>query len=126
MGGLKSLNQPVRKLGGTAGLSETLGPVQRSVKTITNTDSPYTVESGDHTILCDCTGGAIQVDLPTAIGNTRELRLKKIDISANAVTIDAFGTETIERALTNTDLDVQGEAFTIQADESDYLIMGSF
>lgn len=126
MSGLENLNQPVRVLGGTGATSETIGPVLRSVKTITNADSPYTVESGDHTILCDCTGGAIQVDLPTAIGNTRELRLKKIDVSANAVTIDAFSAETIERALTNTDLDVQGEAFTIQADESDYLIMGSF
>ena len=125
-GGLKNISRPPRKLGGTGAVSETLGPVLRSSKTITNADSPYTVESGDYCLLCDCTGGAIQVDLPTAIGNTRELQIKKIDVSANAVTIDAFGTETIERALTNNDLDVQGEAFTIRADSANYLIMGSF
>ena len=122
----KNLQQPIRKLGGTGALSETVGPVQRSSKTITNADSPYTVGSGDYCILCDCTGGAIQVDLPTAIGNTRELQIKKIDASVNAVTIDAFGTETIEGTLTNNDLDVQGEAYTIRADEANYLIFGGF
>lgn len=126
MSGLKNISRPPRKLGGTAGASETLGPVLRSTKTITNADSPYTVETGDYCLLCDCTGGAIQVDLPTAIGNTRELQLKKVDVSANAVTIDAFGTETIDGALTNNDLDVQWEAYTIRADESNYLIFGGF
>ncbi len=125
-GGLKNISRPPRKLGGTGALSETLGPIQRSTKTLTSGDSPYTIGTGDYALLCDCTGGAIQVDLPTAIGNTRELQLKKIDASANAVTIDAFDTETIERALTNTDLDVQGEAFTIRADGANYLIWGSY
>jgi len=122
--GLKNISRPPRKLGGTGALSETLGPIQRSTKTLTSGDSPYTVETGDYCLLCDCTGGAIQIDLPTAIGNTRELQIKKIDASANAVTIDAFGTETIELALTNNDLVLQGQAYTIRADSADYLIFG--
>ena len=124
--GLKNISRPPRKLGGTGAVSETLGPVVRSTKTLTSGDNPYTVELGDYCLLCDCTGGAIQIDLPTAIGNTRELQVKKIDASANAVTIDAFGTETIERALTNDDLDVQGETYTIRADSANYLIVGAF
>lgn len=126
MSGFKNITRPPRKLGGTAGASETLGPVLRSEKTLTSGDSPYTVLTSDYALLCDCTGGAIQIDLPTAIGNTRELQVKKIDVSANAVTIDAFGTETIEGALTNADLDVQGEAFTIRADGANYNIWGAF
>lgn len=125
-GGFKNISRPPRKLGGTGAISETLGPVQRSTKTLTSGDSPYTVETGDYCLLCDCSGGAIQIDLPTAIGNTRELQVKKIDASANAVTIDAFGTETIERALTNNDLGVQGETYTIRADSANYLIVGSY
>ena len=126
MPGLKSLNQPVRKLGGTGGVSETVGPVLRSSKTITNADSPYTVESGDYWLKCDCTGGAITVDLPTAVGNTRELLIQKVDVSANAVTIEGFNAETINGDLNNSDLDVQYEAFKLNADSSNYIITGSF
>ena len=121
---MEVLNQPAIQLGGTGSTSETLGPVLRSTKTLTFADSPYTVEAGDYCLLCDCTGGVIQVDLPTAIGNTRELQLKKIDASANAILIDAFGTETIELTLTNNDLVVQGQAYTIRADSANYLIFG--
>ena len=127
MDGLKNLLRPRRRLGGTSGSGTGgTGPLQRTEKTLTFADSPYTVVTGDYALLCDCTGGVIVVDLPTAIGNTRELQLMKIDASANAVDIDAFGTETINGALTNTDLDVQGEAYTIRADKANYRIWGSF
>jgi hypothetical protein len=127
MSGLKNLNQAPRKLGG-AGVSGGggTGPLQRTEKTLTFADSPYTVETGDYAFLVDCTGGVVQIDLPTAIGNTRELQIMKIDASVNAVNIDAFGTETINGALTNTDLDVQGEAYTIRADGANYRIWGSY
>lgn len=125
--GLKKLNQTPRKLGGSGeGGTGGTGPLQRTTKTLTFADSPYTVVTGDYAFLCDCTGGVIVVNLPTAIGNTRELQLKKIDASVNAVNIDAFGTETIEGALTNTDLDVQGEAYTIRADGANYRIWGAY
>lgn len=126
MDGLKNLPRPRRKLGGTgvSGGGGT-GPLQRTEKTLTFADSPYTVLTSDYALLCDCTGGVIVVDLPTAIGNTRELQLMKVDASANAVDIDAFGTETINGALTNTDLNVQYETYTIRADSANYRIWGS-
>jgi hypothetical protein len=124
---MENISKPIRVLGGTdiSGGGGT-GPLQRTEKTLTFADSPYTVLTSDYAFLCDCTGGVIVVNLPTAIGNTRELQLKKIDVSANAVNIDAFGTETIDGALTNTDLDVQGEAYTIRADGANYRIWGAF
>ena len=127
MRGLKNLFRPRRKLGGTgSGSGGGSGPLQRTEKTLTFADSPYTVLTSDYALLCDCTGGVIVVDLPTAIGNTRELQFMKIDASVNAVDIDAFGTETINGALTNTDLDVEGEAFTIRADKANYRIWGAY
>ena len=127
MRGLKNLFIPRRRLGGTSGSGTGgTGPLQRTEKTLTFADSPYTVVTGDYALLCDCTGGVIVVDLPTAIGNTRELQLMKIDASANAVDIDAFGAETINGALNNTGLDVEGEAFTIRADKTNYRIWGSY
>ena len=127
MDGLKNLSKPVRKLGGTGVTGGGgIGPLQRTEKTLTFADSPYTVLTSDYALLCDCTGGVIVVNLPTAIGNTRELQLMKIDASANAVDIDAFGTETINGALTNTGLDVEREAFTIRADGANYRIWGSY
>ena len=127
MSGLEDISSPPLVLGGT-GVSGTggTGPLQRTEKTLTFADSPYTVLTSDYALLCDCTGGVIQIDLPTAIGNTRELQLMKIDASANAINIDAFGTETINGALTNTDLDVQNETFTIRADKANYRIWGAF
>ena len=127
MGGLKNLLRPIRKLGGTGnGGGGGIGPLQRTEKTLTFADSPYTVLTSDYALLCDCTSGVIVVNLPTAMGNTRELQLMKIDASANAVDIDPFGTETINGALNNTGLDVQGEAFTIRADKANYRIWGSY
>jgi len=124
--GLVKRQPTTRLLGGTQSASETLGPVLRSTFIVTAAMSPYTVQSGDYALFCDCTAGAITVNLPTAVGNTREIRIKKVDASANAVTIDPFGAQTIDGAATNTDLDVQYEAYTIQADGSNYLIVGGY
>ena len=123
---LKNVTRPPRKLGPGGEGGTGLGPQQRSTKTLVFADSPYTVLTSDYALLCDCTAGVIVVNLPTAIGNTRELQLMKIDAGVNAVNIDAFGTETINGALTNTDLDVEGEAYTIRADTANYRIWGSY
>lgn len=51
-------------------------------------------------ILCDCTANAITINLPTAVSNTATYHIKKTDSSANAVTIDANSTETIDGGTT--------------------------
>ena len=47
--------------------------------------------------LCDATGGAFPIYLPAAADSLgRVLTFKKVDASANAVTIDAYGADTID------------------------------
>mgnify|MGYP006919319024 CR=1 FL=1 len=72
------------------------GGLVYATKTIDNTDSPYTVLAGDVVILCDCTAGAITVNMPALTSLGRVITVKKIDVSANFVTIDGDGAETID------------------------------
>lgn len=74
------------------------------IDTVISKSTTYSVVLADFskTILCDATGGAFDVDLPAAAtaGDGFWLIIKKIDASANAVTIDGDTTETIDGALT--------------------------
>ena len=70
------------------------------VKTKAVADSPYTVLSEDGYIRANAVGGAMTINLPTAYGNGRMITIKKIDASANTVTIDGSGAETIDGAAT--------------------------
>lgn len=68
--------------------------------TIVAKTAAYTIADGDNTITCDATTAAFTVTLPA--GSTSnvgvEHHIKKIDASANAVTVAASGTDTIEGA----------------------------
>jgi len=69
------------------------------VKTVT---AAYTA-AYDAVIRCDASAGAFTVSLPTASGiKGKAYLIKKVDSSANAVTIDPYGTETIDGAATIT------------------------
>lgn len=85
-------------------------------KKFTNADSPVAVDANHDVYLCDCASGAITVNLPLAADSKkRRLDIKKIDSSANVVTIDGSGAETIDGALT-IELDVQYESVTLITD----------
>lgn len=58
----------------------------------------------DHVVLVDATAGAVTLTLPPAasLGPGFRYQLHKIDASANAVTVDANATETIDGATTKT------------------------
>lgn len=60
----------------------------------------YTATANDFTILCDATSAAFTVTLPAATGSGRIYNIKKIDASANDVTIDGNAAETIDGAAT--------------------------
>jgi hypothetical protein len=62
-------------------------------------DSPYAVLATDHVILYDPVGGSSVVNLPVAVTG-RRLVIKHNSASANTVTVDGNGTETIDGALT--------------------------
>jgi len=99
------------------------GGLFASTDEITNGDSPYAVATGDYTILCDCSGGAIEVDFPAAADNTgRILTIKKIDSSVNAVTVDGNAAETIDGATTLV-FSNQWDAYKLQCDGTAWYII---
>ena len=75
------------------------------------------------TILGDATSSGITISLPTAASSTGRLyAIKKIDSSANTVTIDANSSETIDGAVTKT-LSAQWETVTLQCDGSAWFVV---
>lgn len=61
---------------------------------ITNSDSPYTVETGinaPHNIFCDTDGGAITVNLPAIVNE--QYKIMNTGTSANNVTLTPNGTD---------------------------------
>jgi hypothetical protein len=83
---------------------------------ITTKTANYTATASDHTILVDATAGAITITLPAASGATRRIYvIKKIDSSANAVTVDPNASETLDGATTR-DLSSQYDSYTMQSD----------
>lgn len=61
--------------------------------------SAYTATSFDEDILVDASAGAVTITLPTAVGRTDPITVKKVDSSANAVTIDANASQLIDGQL---------------------------
>jgi len=66
--------------------------------------SPYAVLpiTGIIEYLVDCTGGNVIMTFPTAVGNTAEYGIKKIDATANTITLTPAGAETIDGQATQT------------------------
>ena len=92
------------------------GPLSLNVKTLTSTDSPYTVTDADQLIKCDTTSGSITINLPAVASyDARQLTIKKTSLDNNIITLDPNSTETIDGALTKV---IQGQyaGLTIRAD----------
>jgi hypothetical protein len=60
----------------------------------------FTPTDTEEVLLCDPTSGAITVNLPTAVSGRQRYFIRKVNASANAVTIDPNGTQTIDGAAT--------------------------
>lgn len=65
-------------------------------KRITAAMSPYTVLTTDTVLLCDTSGGAITLQLPTIASVGDRIIFAKLDIGTNAVTILPNGAQTID------------------------------
>lgn len=86
--------------------------IQRK-REVSSKSAAYTITVGDDVVLVDATTGAITVTLPKAgpyVGIS--FTVKKIDASANAVTVDGDGAETIDGAA-NTPLAAQWDRVTV-------------
>ena len=76
---------------------------QYTKKTLTSTDSPYTVSSEDNLLLINAVSGNINILLNTVSGyQGMYLIIKRIDASGNTCTITADGSDLIDGAGTKT------------------------
>lgn len=102
-----------------------LSGISKTVVSITNADSPYTVLATDDVIICDATDGNTTINLPaisTFLSNSsKAYRVKKIDVSANTCIIDGNGAETIDDGATAT-ITSQYEAFDLEEDDSEWWV----
>ena len=74
--------------------------VTSQIKLVTVTAS-YTIVADVFYVRADGTGGVLTVTLPAALTSSgRQIAVKKIDASANAITIAAAGSDTIDGAAT--------------------------
>ena len=97
-----------------------IGP-PNAVRTITTT---ATLALRDTAVYADATAGAVMVNLPSANLATvgKVYTIKKIDASANAVTVDAAGGDLIDGAGTYP-LGAQWDAITVQSDGTNWYIL---
>ena len=86
----------------------------------TFTAASDTLDDKNHTCLCDCTSNAITINLPAGVSGTQYV-IKKIDSTANAVTIDANGSELIDGAATLA-VSTQYDSITITSDGSNWFL----
>jgi len=85
--------------------------------------SAYTILSTDKVVLTDGTSAAFTVTLPPAAGvQGQTYIIKKVDSSANAITVDANGSETIDGAATK-DLTTQYDFVSLISDGANWLII---
>jgi len=85
--------------------------------------SPYSPAADDDVLIVDATGGVTVIALPTAASSDgRLLQVKKVDASANAVSIDGNGGELVDGALTF-DLLVQYESATVVCDGTQWWVV---
>jgi hypothetical protein len=78
--------------------------------------------SGLAVALVNAAGGAIVATLPTAVGNTAIITIKKTDASANAVTVDGAAAETIDGGTTAV-LTRENESISLVSDNVNWRII---
>jgi hypothetical protein len=87
-------------------------------------NSNYTLTTKDQVILANATSGAFAITLPTAVGNGgQQFTVKKIDASANAVTVNTSASQTID-GNTNNVLSTQNASVTAVSDGANWKITG--
>jgi len=98
------------------------GSFSSPIKTVT---AAYTLTSSDSTVLANASSAAFTVTLPDATTcSGREYVIKKIDSSANAVTVGVTGTQTIDGASSRS-LASQYKYITVQSDGSNWYIIAN-
>lgn len=90
---------------------------------VTSINATYTVTTNDNYLFANSSGGAFSINLPTAVNNYGQyVTIKKIDSSANDVTIDPYLSETIDDQPTKI-INTQYSVTTIVADGNNWWIV---
>lgn len=76
-----------------------INSLNQSVATVTGTHNETSVY-GTRILLANAAGGAVTINLPSAVNNLARYLVKKIDSSTNTVTIDPASSETIDGSAT--------------------------
>lgn len=91
--------------------------------TVTDPDGAEFPITTSGIFLVDSTGGALTIDLPAASQMTgKTLTFKKIDVPANAITLDGNSSETIDGSLTQI-ITQQYVSITIVSDGTEWFIL---
>lgn len=77
---------------------------------------------GNALILCDATAANITVNLPSAAGNKAKIYVKKMDATANTVTIEGLSAETIDGAA-NKVITVQYASYSLMSNNANWVIV---
>ena len=89
----------------------------------TFTAASDTLNAKNNVALCDCTSNNITINLPAAsTASGLQYHIKKIDASANTLTIDGNGSETIDGSLTKV-ISTQYNSITVVSDGSNWFII---
>ena len=121
--GSNGLAGPTGSPGPTGATGVTGATGTSGVYTLVSASTTYNITStsGSFILLCDTTGGAFQVNLPTAVGNTSTLTIKKVAGSAG-VTVDGFSAETIDGGTTAI-INKVYESISLVSDNSNWWII---
>ncbi len=82
----------------------------------------YGATTSDNVILVNASGGAVTITLPTATGNKRQYTVKKIDSSANAVTLATTASQTID-GVASAVIEIQYASISVVSDGSNWFII---
>lgn len=101
------------------GIESVDGQAISPVRTVT---ASTTARPIDRVIKADATSGAVTVGLPSAAPNPVTYTIIKADGSANPVTVDPFGAQTVNGA-TSRDLTSQWETVTLRSDGTNWILV---
>ena len=99
--------------------------INGSVANLVTKTTAYTATTADSTILGNASAGAFSITLPTSVGATGRLyTIKKVDSSANAVTIATTSSQTIDGQTTKP-LSIQYDGVQVQSDGANWVVIAN-
>jgi hypothetical protein len=106
-------------------LQEEEAEVYGEGQTVRFTAVSTSVTETDDVILCDCSAGAIVVSLFSATKAGGTLIIVKVDSTANAVTVSAYGNDLIEGSASKTLSSQYDKAILLANGVSEWLDLGT-